>query len=234
MPEPFLSVSSSLLGRRWVERLDDAQGRVAQAIAQRGIASEIVARIIAGRDVGLDVAETYLNPTIRDLMPDPSSLADMDRLAERLVSAITDNEKVALFGDYDVDGAASCALMARYLRHFGLEPEIYIPDRIFEGYGPNIAAMDKLIDNGASLIVTLDCGTVSDDPSPMPAAGADVLVIDHHSATRTSPRPMRWSIRTGPTTFRGSATCAPRASPSWCWSPSTASCASAAIPPCRT
>jgi single-stranded-DNA-specific exonuclease len=188
MPEPFLSVSSSFLGRSWVERLDEAQGRVAQAIAQRGIASEIVARVIAGRDVGLDAAETYLNPTIRDLMPDPSSLADMDRLAERLVRAITDNEKVALFGDYDVDGAASCALMARYLRHFGLEPEIYIPDRIFEGYGPNIAAMDKLIDNGASLVVTLDCGTVSDDPiAHARRRGADVLVIDHHLSDKDLP-----------------------------------------------
>ena len=83
-------------------------------------------------------------------MPDPSTLADMDRLAARIVQAITNSEKVALFGDYDVDGACSCALMARYLRHFGLDPEVYIPDRIFEGYGPNIAAIDKLIDGGAT------------------------------------------------------------------------------------
>src|SRR3569623_3154741 len=114
-------------------------------------------------------------------MPDPSTLADMDRLAARLVAAITNNEKGALFGDYDVDGAASCALMSRYLRHFGLEPEVYIPDRIFEGYGPNIAANDKLIDGGASLIVTLDCGTVSSGPiAHARDRGVEVLVIDHH------------------------------------------------------
>src|SRR6187549_3110233 len=148
MAEAFLNVTSSVSGRAWVARLDDSTTRTAQAMAQRFGISEIVSRIISGRGVVIDAAEEYLNPTIRGLMPDPSTLADMDRLAARLVAAITNNEKVALFGDYDVDGAASSALMARYLRHFGLDPEIYIPDRIFEGYGPNIAAIDKLIDNG--------------------------------------------------------------------------------------
>jgi single-stranded-DNA-specific exonuclease len=112
----------------------------------------------------------------------------MDALAERLARAITDNEAVALFGDYDVDGACSCALMARYLGHFGIAPQIHIPDRIFEGYGPNIAAMDKLIDAGASLIVTLDCGTTSDGPiAHARGRGADVLVIDHHLSDHALP-----------------------------------------------
>ena len=157
------------------------EARIAQAISQRTGVSEILGRILAARGVSIEAAAEYLNPTIRGLMPDPSSLADMDKLAERLVRAITDNEKVALFGDYDVDGACSCALMSRYLRHFGLDPEVYIPDRIFEGYGPNIAAIDKLIDGGAKLIVTLDCGTSSDAPiAHARSRGADVLVIDHH------------------------------------------------------
>jgi len=188
MAEPFLNVSASLTGRAWVERLDDQQSRIAKAIGQRTGMSEILARILAGRGVGIDEAEDYLSPTLRTLMPDPSSMADMDRLVERLVRAVTDNERVALFGDYDVDGACSCALMSRYLRHFGLDPEVYIPDRIFEGYGPNIAAIDKLIDGGARLIVTLDCGTVSEGPiAHARSRGADVLVIDHHLSDHDLP-----------------------------------------------
>ena len=188
MAEPFLNVSASLTGRAWVERLDDQQSRIAKAIGQRTGMSEILARILAGRGVGIDEAEDYLSPTLRTLMPDPSSMANMDRLVERLVRAVTDNERVALFGDYDVDGACSCALMSRYLRHFGLDPEVYIPDRIFEGYGPNIAAIDKLIDGGARLIVTLDCGTVSEGPiAHARSRGADVLVIDHHLSDHDLP-----------------------------------------------
>jgi single-stranded-DNA-specific exonuclease len=188
MAEPFLNVTNSVSGRAWVDRLDDAQARTAQAIAQRSGISEILARIIAARGVSIEAAEEYLNPTIRGLMPDPSSMADMDTLAARLVAAITNNEKVALFGDYDVDGASACALMARYFRHFGIEPEVYIPDRIFEGYGPNTAAIDKLIDNGATLLVTLDCGTVSDGPiAHAKSRGLDVLVIDHHLSDHDLP-----------------------------------------------
>ncbi len=188
MSEPFLSVTASITGRAWADRLGEAETRTAQAIAQRSGISEILARILAGRGVGIEQAEEYLNPTIRGLMPDPSSLADMDRLAERLVRAVTDNERVALFGDYDVDGACATALMSRYLRHFGLEPDVYIPDRIFEGYGPNTAAIDKLIDAGATLLVTLDCGTTSDAPiSHARARGIDVLVIDHHLSDHDLP-----------------------------------------------
>ncbi|HVY51028.1 MAG TPA: single-stranded-DNA-specific exonuclease RecJ [Devosia sp.] len=188
MATPFLDVRSSLTGRAWVDRLDDQQARIAQAIVQRTGVSEILARIMAARGVAIEQADEYLNPTIRGLMPDPSEMAGMDRLAGRLVRAITDNEKIALFGDYDVDGACSCALMSRYLRHFGLDPQVYIPDRIFEGYGPSIAAVDRLIEAGAHLIVTLDCGTVSDAPiAHARARGVDVLVIDHHLSDRELP-----------------------------------------------
>ena len=188
MDEPFLNVTASVTGRAWVDRLDDAMTRTAQAIAQRSGMSEILARIIAARGVAIEGAEEYLNPTIRGSMPDPSTLTDMDKLAARLVAAITNNEKVALFGDYDVDGASSSALMSRYLRHFGLDPEVYIPDRIFEGYGPNIAAIDKLIESGATLLVTLDCGTTSDAPiAHARSRGIDVLVIDHHLSDHDLP-----------------------------------------------
>ncbi|MDB5538532.1 MAG: recJ [Devosia sp.] len=181
-PRPnFLDVSNSVLGRAWADRLDPAMVRTAAAIGQRTDMSEILARIVAGRGVDVDAAEGYLQPTVRALMPDPSTLAGMDALAERLAQAITDSEPVALFGDYDVDGACSCALMARYLRHFGLDPQVHIPDRIFEGYGPNTAAIDKLAEGGATLLITLDCGTTSDGPiAHARERGLDVLVIDHH------------------------------------------------------
>lgn len=191
MPEtarPFLDITQSVTGRAWVDRLDATASRNATAIGQRSGISDILSRILAGRNVSIEDAETWLEPTIRALMPDPSTLTAMDELAERLARAIADNERVALFGDYDVDGACSCALMARYLRHFGLDPQVHIPDRIFEGYGPNVAAMDKLIDAGASLIITLDCGTTSDGPiAHARERGADVLVIDHHLSDHELP-----------------------------------------------
>lgn len=187
-PRPFLDIARSVSGRAWVDRLGTATGRTATAIAQRAAIPDILARILAGRGVGIEDAETWLDPTIRALMPDPSTLTAMDALAERLARAIADNESIALFGDYDVDGACSCALMTRYLAHFGLDPQVHIPDRIFEGYGPNVAAMDKLIDNGATLIVTLDCGTTSDKPiMHARERDVDVLVIDHHLADHDLP-----------------------------------------------
>ena len=184
----FLDVTQSVLGRAWVDRLDVAGSRMATAIAQRAGISDILSRILAGRGVDIDTAQAYLEPTIRNLMPDPSTLAGMDDLADRLAKAITDNESIALFGDYDVDGASSCALMFRFLAHFGLAPQVHIPDRVFEGYGPNIAAMDKLIDAGATLIITLDCGTTSEAPiAHARSRGADVLVIDHHLSDHDLP-----------------------------------------------
>lgn len=180
-PRFFLDVESSVTGRPWIDRLDEPAARTALAISQRTEISDILSRIVAARGVGVDESEQFLSPTIRDLMPDPSTLADMDAAAARLVQAISGGERVALFGDYDVDGACSCALVTRYLRHFGIEPELHIPDRIFEGYGPSIAAMDRLIDAGAQLIVTLDCGTVSDEPiAHARQRGVDVVVVDHH------------------------------------------------------
>ncbi|MEO5806664.1 MAG: single-stranded-DNA-specific exonuclease RecJ [Devosia sp.] len=187
-PRNFLDVTSSVTGRAWVDRLDAAGTRTATAISQRADLPEILARILAGRGVGVDEAKSYLEPTIRELMPNPSTMTDMDATAERLARAITDHEQVALFGDYDVDGACSCALMARFFDHFGIEATVHIPDRIFEGYGPNVAAMDKLIDGGATLIVTLDCGTTSDGPiSHARSRGIDVLVVDHHLSDHDLP-----------------------------------------------
>jgi single-stranded-DNA-specific exonuclease len=178
---PFLEVERSVTGRTWVDRLDEAGIRAAAAIAQRTGFSDVLSRVLAGRGVAPEETERSLKPMVRELMPDPSTLTAMDDAAARLADAIQAREPLALFGDYDVDGACSCALMVRYLRHFGLEPQVHIPDRIFEGYGPNIPAIDRLIAGGARLLITLDCGTVSDDPiAHARGRGLDVVVLDHH------------------------------------------------------
>ncbi|MBD9386796.1 single-stranded-DNA-specific exonuclease RecJ [Agrobacterium sp. AGB01] len=188
VPRAFLGVERSVSDQRWVSRLDQAGQNRALAMAQLHGMPELIARVLAGRGVAVDEALEFLDPTIRNLMPDPHTLTDCELAANRLAAAIEKNEKIAIFGDYDVDGASSAALMFRFLNHFGLEPEIYIPDRIFEGYGPNPAAMQQLAANGATLIVTVDCGSTSHE-SLLAAkqAGTDVVVIDHHQVGETLP-----------------------------------------------
>jgi single-stranded-DNA-specific exonuclease len=184
----FLNVEESASGQRWVSRLDQAGQNRALAIAQVHGLPDIVARVLAGRDVSVEGALEFLDPTIRNLMPDPLTLTDCAKAAERLVRAIERRERVAIFGDYDVDGASSSALLFRFLRHFGIEAEIYIPDRIFEGYGPNPAAINQLIDRGAQLIVTVDCGSTSHESLAAAAERKiDVVVIDHHQLAQPYP-----------------------------------------------
>ena len=181
MPRAFLNVERSACGQRWISRLDQAAQNRALAISQVHGLPDLVARVLAGRGVELDNAPKFLDPTIRSLMPDPFTLTDCEKAAERICAAIERRERVAIFGDYDVDGAASSALVYRFLTHFGVQAEIYIPDRIFEGYGPNAPAIRQLIANGANLIVTVDCGSTSHDA--LAAARderCDVVVIDHH------------------------------------------------------
>jgi single-stranded-DNA-specific exonuclease len=177
----FLGVKRSVTGLAWEHRLNERQEMAALAMAQGHGVPDIVARVLAGRGVGVDEVATFLDPTIRQLLPDPSTLTDMEAAAARIAEAVLRREKVAIFGDYDVDGAASSALLKRFLSHYGIEAEIYIPDRIFEGYGPNPEAMRELVSRGARLIVTVDCGTNS-APSIEAArqVGADVVVLDHH------------------------------------------------------
>lgn len=177
----FLDVRRSASGLAWVHRLDLRQENTALAIAQGHGVPDIVARVLAGRGVAQDDAERFLDPTIRDLLPNPRTFTDMDKAAGRIADAVLRGERVAIFGDYDVDGAASSALMQRFLTHYGVETEIYIPDRIFEGYGPNPDAMRELVGRGAKLIITVDCGTNSAASiDAANEAGADVVVLDHH------------------------------------------------------
>jgi single-stranded-DNA-specific exonuclease len=185
----FLGVERSACGRAWCDRLDERGAARALAIAQRyADMPELLARILAGRGVELDEVTSFLDPTVRALMPDPHTLADMRIAARRLMEAIIRGETVAIFGDYDVDGATSAAVLGRYLRHCGLHALIHIPDRLFEGYGPNAEAVRALAARGASLLVAVDCGTTSHEPLlEARKLGLDVIVIDHHQADERLP-----------------------------------------------
>jgi len=176
-----LGVAASVSGRAWRPRLDARAEAIATAMAQRGIASEAVARVLAGRGVELDGATRYLSPALKTDLPDPALLSDMDRAAARLADAVVGQTRVAVFGDYDVDGATSAALLHDVLAALGCPVEIYIPDRVFEGYGPNPEAIDRLIDAGAKLIVCVDCGSTSFDAlERAQRRSIDVVVLDHH------------------------------------------------------
>ncbi len=150
---------------------------------------DALSRVLAGRGVGCDDCLAFLDPTIRALMPDPLALADMDSAAARLAHAAERGETVAIFGDYDVDGACSSALLAQFLNACGAPNMIHIPDRIFEGYGPNSDAIRALRQRGASLLVTVDCGVTSHGPlADAAAVGLDVVVLDHHQAPVDLPK----------------------------------------------
>jgi single-stranded-DNA-specific exonuclease len=187
-PRPFLDVARSATGRLWTDRLDAAAAREALTIAQTLGLPDALARVLAGRGVALAEAPRFLDPTIRALMPDPDTLTDMPAATARLVRAVMAGERVAVFGDYDVDGATSAAILAGYLRALGLTVDIHIPDRLTEGYGPNIPAIAALADQGATLLVTVDCGTASHEPfAAARARGLDVVVFDHHQAPERLP-----------------------------------------------
>lgn len=188
MSEAYLGISRSALGRRWADRLDDAAAREAEAISRQLDVPAILARLLAGRGATLDSAARLLEPRLRDWLPDPSSVLDLDRAVERLARAVEAGEHVAIFGDYDVDGACSAALLGHALRHAGLSPVIHIPDRLTEGYGPNAEAIRQLRQRGATLLVCVDCGTSGHAPLAEAARlGMDVLVLDHHQAPESLP-----------------------------------------------
>ena len=177
----LLGVERSVTGRRWLDCSGDA--RTAMTLAQRFALPEVVGQVLAARDIGPDDAASFLEPRLSALLPDPSHLKDMDLAVARLLGAIEQGEKIAVFGDYDVDGATSSALLLRFLRAVGSDARIYIPDRQKEGYGPNAPALGRLKADGARVVVTVDCGTTAHEALSAPeAAGLDILVIDHHEA----------------------------------------------------
>lgn len=181
-----LYVPRSFSGFAWRPRLED--GREALTLAQRLDLPEIVARAMAGRGIGMAEAEAFLNPTLRALLPDPGHLLDMDRAAKRIADAVSAGERIAVFGDYDVDGATSSALLVRYFRALGRAIDVYIPDRMKEGYGPNGPAMRALAGRGMRLVITVDCGISAFDAlAEARDAGLDVVVVDHHVAEERLP-----------------------------------------------
>jgi len=181
--EAFLGIEASATGRAWRDRLDARGQARALAIAQRYGMPELLARVLAGRGVEPEMVEGYLDPSIRRLMPDPHTLTEMAAAGARIADAIERGERIAIFGDYDVDGATASALFAGYLRQCGLDPIVHIPDRIFEGYGPNVDAIRSFAERGARLLITVDCGTTSLEAlGEAKALGLDTVVIDHHQA----------------------------------------------------
>ncbi len=187
-PRAFLGVTRSVLGRPWRDRLDMAGLGRAEALSQQQGLADILARLLAARDVEPAEALRFLEPKLRDLLPDPVVLTDMVAAAARLARAGASGEQVAIFGDYDVDGACSSALLAGFLQQAGARPRIHIPDRLIEGYGPNSEAIRMLAGEGATLLVTVDCGTTSEEPlAEARRLGLDVVVLDHHQAPERLP-----------------------------------------------
>jgi single-stranded-DNA-specific exonuclease len=184
----LLGVEHSARGFRWVERLDPGRALVATSISQAHGLPELLGRVLAARGADSHSVACYLDPALKTLLPDPSRLQDMEKAATRFAAAIRANEPIAVFGDYDVDGAASVASIERFLRAHGQGVATYIPDRLTEGYGPSPAALAGLAQEGARLILTVDCGTTAETAiAAANEAGAEVIVIDHHQADDALP-----------------------------------------------
>jgi len=173
-----LDIQQSLTGRAWRWRGKEPAGA----------GGDLIDDLLRARGASPDNLERERDPTIRAFMPDPSIFRDMDRAADRLAAAVIDREQVTIFGDYDVDGATSAALLVRLLRDLGLEAGVYIPDRLMEGYGPSGEALVALADAGSSLVVTVDCGAQAFDAlEAARSAGLDVIVVDHHKCASALP-----------------------------------------------
>ena len=182
----ILAVENSVTGKSWVER--PAEQRIIQAISQVYDLPEIVARVVVGRGIGIDDASVFLKPTLKETLPDPSHFKDMDKACSRIADAIVAKEKIAVFGDYDVDGATSSALLKRFFNNINQSITAYIPDRMSEGYGPNTKALLELKAAGHALVITVDCGIVSFEPlKAAKDAGLEMIVVDHHQAEAKLP-----------------------------------------------
>ncbi|WP_372921033.1 single-stranded-DNA-specific exonuclease RecJ [Roseovarius sp.] len=182
--DAYLGIESSLTGRRWIGPGTEID-RMAEAMTQATALPRPLCQTLARLGVGTDEAEAYLVPALRDLLPDPRSLKDMEAAAKRFLQAVRDGQRVAIFADYDVDGGASAALLLDWLHRMGQSATLYVPDRIDEGYGPNVPAMSELAAHH-DLIVCVDCGTLSHDAIAA-AKGADVVILDHHLGGETLP-----------------------------------------------
>lgn len=187
----LLNVEHSLGKARW--RMADGDLDAVERVVRQYDVPEVVARLLCARGVAMDEIPAFLNPTLKDHFPDPFSLKGMAAMADDLAAAITAGENIAIFGDFDVDGATSSAVLYRFLKRLGMDAPIYIPDRLSEGYGPNIDALRTLKEQGADIIMMLDCGTTAFD---VIKAGADlglkIVILDHHEAE--SALPEAWHV----------------------------------------
>ena len=176
-----LGVDQSISGNKWLERPYDP--RTALGLAQQFNLSAVMGRLLSSRGIDAEGVNAYLNPKLNNLLPNPLHLLGMIDGINRLIDAIKEGQKIAVFGDYDVDGATSSALIYRYFSALGIKIRIYIPDRLKEGYGPNKTAIDKLKSEGTNLIITVDCGTAAyESLSYAKRQNIDVVVVDHHVA----------------------------------------------------
>ena len=180
----FLDVEKSLTGRRWIGP-DAENDRLSEAMEQATALPHALCRTLVRLGVAEPDVQAYLDPKLRDLLPDPASLLDMGKAVQRFLTAVQNNEKIAIFADYDVDGGSSAALILSWLRAVNQTATLYVPDRITEGYGPNATAMAMLAKDH-DLIISVDCGTMSHDAIAA-AKGADVIVLDHHLGGETLP-----------------------------------------------
>lgn len=177
--EPFLGVQQSANGKTWLRRSFDA--RAAERMAQIHDLDPLLAEVIAARGVDADEAKLWLHPTLRESLPDPSTLKDMDLAATRIAEAVIRGETIGIFGDYDVDGTTSSALLARYFNALEVPYEVHLPDRQAEGYGPNLPAFEALQEKGANLILTADCGATAHEViAGAQDLGIETIVLDHH------------------------------------------------------
>jgi single-stranded-DNA-specific exonuclease len=192
-PSLVFGVETSLSGKRWLwrggnmdlARLDPDRAGAGPA----GLDVDLVAQLLMARGVPPEDIERQRRPSLRAFLPDPSAFRDMDAAAERLAQAVIAGETVTVFGDYDVDGATSAALLIRLMRLLGHDARAYIPDRLLEGYGPSGEALVRIAGEGSSLIVTVDCGAMAYEALAQAAdAGVDVIVVDHHKCAAELPR----------------------------------------------
>jgi len=189
----FLGVQSSATNKIWLDRLDVPAYNNALAMTQKYGFADLLSRVLSARGVDETEAQDFINPTLRMLMPDPATFTDMNAAARRIADASSRRQKVAIFGDYDVDGACATAILSRFLTAIGVSNSVYIPDRMTEGYGPNPHAMRKLAQQGADLIITVDCGAHGAEAlAAARAAGADVIVLDHHQVAADKPMATDW------------------------------------------
>ena len=186
-PDVLFGVQASATGKAW--RLKASDDRLSLAIAQRHDLPEILGRILSARDVDLDSVEDFLNPSLKTFLPDPSHLKDMDQAVAAIIAALQAKQSIWVYGDYDVDGGTSAAILIRYFQCLGVDCKLYVPNRMAEGYGPNGPALKRIRDQGGDLLIAVDCGTLSFDAFDQAAAvGLKCLVVDHHAAEPTLPK----------------------------------------------